>query len=108
MVFQPPVNNLGIHGIQELAIILGSVHFFKQKFEAIRRIQGGEEFAQDPDPVQGIFIEQQFFLAGAGFLDVDGREDSLVGQAAIQLDLHVAGALELLEDDFVHARTGID
>ena len=41
-------------------------------------------------------------------VDVDGREDALVGQLAVEADLHVAGALELLEDDLVHARAGVD
>jgi hypothetical protein len=36
-------------------------------------------------------------------LDVDRREDALVGELAVEVDLHVAGALELLEDHLVHA-----
>ena len=52
--------------------------------------------------------KQQVFLAGAGTVDVDGREDALFRQMAIQIDLHVAGALEFFEDDFVHAGAGVD
>ena len=48
-------------------------------------------------------MQQQFFLAGAGAVDVDGRPDALVDQPAVEVQLHVAGALELLEDHFVHA-----
>ena len=54
------------------------------------------------------FGMQQFFLPGAALLDVDGREHAAIGQLAIEVDLHVAGALELFEDHFVHARAGVD
>ena len=51
---------------------------------------------------------QQFFLARAGAVDVDGRPDALVDQPAVEVQFHVAGALELLEDHFVHAAAGVD
>ena len=35
-------------------------------------------------------------------------EDAPVGELAVEVDFHVAGALELLEDHFVHARAGVD
>ena len=53
-------------------------------------------------------MQQQFFLAGAGAVDVDGGPDALVDEAAVEVQLHVAGALELLEDHFVHAAAGVD
>ena len=40
--------------------------------------------------------------------DVDRREGALVGQLAVEDDFRIAGALELLEDHFVHAAAGID
>ena len=51
---------------------------------------------------------QQLFLARARALNVDGREDALVDQLAVEDDFHVAGALELFEDHVVHAGAGID
>src|SRR5207237_4441190 len=48
------------------------------------------------------------FLAGARSLDVDGREDALLRQLAVEVDLGVAGPLELLEDHFVHPGAGVD
>ncbi|HEY3378407.1 MAG TPA: transcription termination factor Rho, partial [Armatimonadota bacterium] len=39
--------------------------------------------------------EEQLFAARAGALDVDGREDALFGQAAIEHQLHIAGRFEL-------------
>ncbi len=52
--------------------------------------------------------QQQLFLPGAGAVDVDGREDALLRQLPVQMNLHVAGALEFLEDDLVHAAAGIN
>ena len=40
--------------------------------------------------------------------DVDGREDAPLGQPAVEVQLHVAGALELLVDHVVHAAAGVD
>ena len=48
-------------------------------------------------------------VARAGGDGVDGREDAAgVGQVAVELELHVAGALELLKDDLVHLGAGVD
>src|SRR5690606_1009706 len=43
-----------------------------------------------------------------GRVDVHRGEDALVGELPDQLELGVAGALELLEDDLVHAGPGVD
>ena len=67
-----------------------------------------EHLAQDPDALQVFLGDEQLFLTRAGALNVDGREDALVDELAVEDDFHVAGALELFEDDFVHARAGVD
>ena len=41
-------------------------------------------------------------------MDVDRGENAALDQLAVEVDLHVAGALELLEDHVVHPRTGVD
>src|SRR4029453_216864 len=41
-------------------------------------------------------------------LHVEGREDALLSRLAIEDELRVAGALELLVDHVVHARAGVD
>ena len=51
--------------------------------------------------------EEQLLLPRAGSVDVDGGEDAPVGEASVEDDLHVAGALEL-EDHLVHLRAGLD
>ena len=67
-----------------------------------------EHLAQDPDAAQLVLRHQQLFLARARLVDVDRRENALVDQLAVEVDLAVAGALELLEDHVVHAAAGVD
>ncbi len=45
---------------------------------------------------------EQFFFSRAGTVDVDTREDTAFQEAPVQVDLHVAGALEFLVDHLVH------
>ena len=51
---------------------------------------------------------QQLFPAGAGAVDVDRGVDAFFRHAPVEVDFHVAGALEFLVDHVVHARAGID
>ena len=58
--------------------------------------------------MQHVLLEQQLFLARARAVDVDGRIGALLGHPPVEVDFHVAGALEFLVDHVVHARAGID
>ena len=51
---------------------------------------------------------QQIFLTRAGFENIHGREDTLVGDLAVEDDFGVARALELFKNHFVHAAASID
>src|SRR5690606_20236025 len=53
-------------------------------------------------------LEEQLLVTGRRGLHVDGREHPAGGEAPVELELHVPGALELLEDDLVHAAAGLD
>ena len=53
-------------------------------------------------------LGEQLFLARAGSRDVDRREGALVGHLAVEDEFGVTRALEFLENDFVHARAGVD
>src|SRR5581483_7157959 len=44
---------------------------------------------------------------GAAAEHVDGGEDAPVRELAVQVQLHVAGALELLVDHVIHAAAGV-
>src|SRR4051812_26365724 len=50
----------------------------------------------------------ELLLAGARAVDVDRRENAALNETAIEMKLAVTGALEFLEDDFVHPAAGID
>src|SRR3546814_8271277 len=67
-----------------------------------------QDAAQHPHLGEGALVDQQLLLAGTGLADVDRREGALVGQLAVEHDFRVTGALELLEDDLVHAAAGFD
>jgi hypothetical protein len=51
---------------------------------------------------------KEFLAAGARFRDVNGREDALLHDGTIQMDLHVPGTLVFLEDQVIHATVGLD
>src|SRR5690606_11791310 len=52
--------------------------------------------------------EKPLFVPGTALAQVDCRENALVGHFAIQHDLGVARAFELLENDLVHATARLD
>ena len=56
--------------------------------------------------VRSSLAEEELLLARAALADVNRREHAAIGELAIEVNYRVAGALELLEDDFVHARAG--
>ena len=53
-------------------------------------------------------VEQELLAAGARGADVDRGIDALLDELAVEVQLGVAGALELLEDHFVGARARVD
>src|SRR5690606_10313378 len=63
--------------------------------------------AELPHDGQLLLAHECLFAAGAGGVDIHGREDPLVREVTGQAQLHVAGALELLEDHLVHLRAGL-
>lgn len=63
-----------------------------------------------PQPPYGCQLrrrQQEFLAAGARGRDVDGGEDAPAGQRAVEAELHVAGALELLEEVVVGPGAGV-
>ena len=76
-----------------------------RSFIQLDRLQGLEG-VQNPAELEhdGQFLgrEEDLLLTGTRGVDVDGREDALVRDAPVELQLGVTGALELLEDDRVH------
>ena len=89
-------------------LLLVLLEAFEQEFHGRDLVHGGQQAAQDPDFLHFVRLHQQLLAAGAGAVDVDGREDAPLGDLALEVDFHVAGALELLVDHIVHARAGLD
>ena len=96
------------HRVEELVVRFGRADLVEQELHRLEVVHRVEEFAQHPDLLQDFGLDQQFLAAGAGAVDVDRREDPLLVHAPVEMDLHVAGALELFVDHVVHARAGID
>src|SRR5829696_514487 len=93
---------------EELGVGLGLAHPVHDQLQGLRGVEGAEDAAELPGHDQLLLRQQQLLLAGRGGVDVQGGEDAALGQLAVQADLHVPGALELLEDDLVHPRPGVD
>ena len=98
----------GIHRAQELGASLRLADFLQEELHGIHCADRMQDFAKQPHAIELFLEEQQFFFARAGASDVDGREDPLIGELAIQVDLHIARALEFLEDDVIHSTAGVD
>src|SRR5690606_12502320 len=79
--------------------------------EQVRRFRGAQrtqQLAQNVHSVQLGLGEQELLLARARLVNVDGREDAPLGQPAVQMQLAVAGALELFVDDVVGPAARLD
>src|SRR3954470_22879076 len=93
---------------QEVVVVAGRLHLLQEQLKRLLHVQRVEDAAKLPGDLQLLRRHQDLFLAGARRVDVHRGEDPLVRELAVELELHVAGALELLEDDLVHARAGLD
>src|SRR5690348_13099048 len=93
---------------EELGVALGLAHLLHEQLERLLRLERVQHPAQLPDDLELVRREQDLFLTGARRVHVDRREEPLLRELAAQPQLHVAGALELLEDDLVHPGAGLD
>src|SRR6185437_308286 len=99
---------LCVHGGEEVAVALGLEQAIAEQLHGLGDRERVQHLAQHPDAVEVVLGDEQLLFARAGALDVNRGEDALVHELAVEDDLHVAGALELLEDDLVHAAAGLD
>ena len=99
---------LRVHRLEELAVGLRRPKFVDQELDAVHGAHRVQDTAEHVDLLELILRNQQVFLTRTRARHIDRREDALVGNLAVQNDFRVAGTLELFEDDFVHARAGID
>src|SRR5438552_17271595 len=91
-----------LDGVEEFGVRFEFVQRLEEPFHRFHRLQREEGAAKLLDLLVLVLAEQLLFLARARGLDVDGREDALLRELAIEVDLRVSGPLELLEDHLVH------
>src|SRR5260370_9522519 len=84
---------------QELGVALGLAHLLHEQLERLLRLERVQHAAQLPDDLELVRREQGLLLAGARRVPVDRPQQPLLRELAAPPKLHVAGALELLEDD---------
>ncbi len=76
-------------------------HDLKEAFDGFLGAVAGEAAADEVDFIEEVRREEEFFAAGAAFEDIDGGIDVGLTDFAVEDELHVAGAFELLEDEVV-------
>src|SRR4028119_1273608 len=92
---------------QELGVGAGLFELLDQQLYLLAGVQGVQDAPHLPDPLGLGRLHEQLLLARRGVVDVDVRVDPAVRQLALEVDLHVARALELLVDDLVHPAPGL-
>ena len=98
----------GGHGVEELHVGFGFAEAAEQKLHGLNGGERAENLSQDPNAAQLVGGEEELVLTRSGALNIDGREHAFIREAAIEINFHVAGALEFLKDDVVHAAAGVD
>src|ERR671921_1636654 len=93
---------------QELGVRAGLFELLDQELYLLRVVQGVKDAADLPDPLGLGRLHEQLLLARGGVLDVDSRVDPAVRHLPVEPEFHVAGALELFEDNLVHPAPRLD
>src|SRR5690348_14838192 len=94
----PTASSSAVHGNEELLVALRAFHARLHELHCFHGVHVGEVLAQDPGALQHVLVMQQTVAARAGGEDVDRGEDAAVADLPIELQFHVAGALEFFED----------
>ena len=98
----------GIHGPEKRLIILGFPHSVNKELHDFRVVHGVYNLAEYPNLLHLLFGQKELFLPGTGLLDAHRGEKPAVRELPVQVDFHVARALEFLEDNLVHSASGLD
>src|SRR5918998_104772 len=93
---------------QELRVGVSLLELLNEKFHLLVSAERAKNVADLPHPLSFGRFHKKFFLARTRVLDIDGRVDPLVRELALQVELHVARALELLIDHLVHPAPRLD
>src|SRR5436190_3450563 len=93
---------------EELGVGFCLLDSVEEGLHRLDELHVGEHLPQHPDAGDLLLVEQQLFAARSRTGQVERGIDAAVGQLAHEVQLAVAGALELFEDHFVHARARVD
>src|SRR3954454_21258125 len=80
-----------LHLHQELEVGLGLLHLLEQQLQRLLHLERMQHPAQLPDDLELLGRHEDLFLASARCIDIDRREDALVRELAVELELHVSG-----------------
>src|SRR5258708_14885186 len=96
------------HGVEELAVRLGGLQLVDQEFGRLELVHREQQLPQHPHLLQDRRLDQQLLAPRARAVHVDGGVDALLVHPPVGVDLHLAGALELLADHVTHPAAGVD
>src|SRR5258708_1135937 len=97
-----------LHRLEEFPVRLGVFHLVEQEFDGGELVHRVQQLAQNPHLGELTLVGDQLFLARTGAVDVDRRENTLLGDPPVEMDVAVAGALELFIDHVVHLGPRVD
>src|SRR5215212_4152533 len=93
---------------EELRVGAGLFELLYKELYLLIGTQSAQDAPDLPDPLRLGRFHEELLFPRTRVLDVDGRVDPLVRHLAVEPELHVARALELLEDDLVHPAPRLD
>src|SRR3954466_1724951 len=96
------------NALQHLLVRREFLHEHEEPLDCFPGFVAGEAATDQVDLFEFPRLEKQFLAAGPGKEDVHCRVNALIADFAIEDHLHVAGALEFLEDELVHSAAGLD
>src|SRR6266545_8137972 len=81
----------------------GLAELVEQQLDGLLALEPAEGAPKLPGELKFPRVKEDLLASGARGVQVDGRVDALVGKGSGQPQLHVAGALEFLEEVVVHS-----
>src|SRR5262245_44546994 len=93
--------------LEELGVGARQAQPVEERFHGLGGLATGEGPAQELDALELVLAEQQLLASRARAHHVERGEHAAIGELALEVELHVAGPLELFEDDLVHPRAGV-
>jgi len=94
--------------VDQLLVVLGLFYPVDKELRHLRRAGRSYGLSQKPHCLQLFGIEQKFLFSRTRLIDLKSGEDPFFCQLSIEVQFHVAGSLELLEDYLIHTAARIN